>query len=55
MNVQQREGDIFLFMINLRSCYGQSFFPFFLFFFNDGTTGNGEENCASLHVSKNRD
>ena len=44
------------FMINLRSCYGQSFFlSFFFFFFNDGTTGIGEENCASLHVSKNRD
>ena len=44
------------FMINLRSCYGQSFFLFFsIFFFNDGTTGIGEENCASLHVSKNRD
>ena len=46
------------FMINLRSCYGQSLFLFFsfLFFFNDGTTGiNIGENCASLHVSKNRD
>ena len=43
------------FMINLRSCYGQSFFFFSFFFFNDGTTGIGEENCASLHVSKNRD
>ena len=47
------------FMINLRSCYEQSFFfPFlFFFFFDDGTTGIGEdlENCASLHVSKNRD
>ena len=34
-----------------------SFFSVFLFFFffNDGTTGNGEENCLSLHVSKNRD
>ena len=43
-------------MINLRSCYGQSLFLSFLFFFfNDGTTGIGEENCASLHVSKNRD
>ena len=31
-----------------------SFFSFF-FFFNDGNTGIGEENCASLHVSKNRD
>ena len=31
------------------------FFSFFLFFFYDGTTGIGEENCASLHVSKNRD
>ena len=41
-------------MINLRSWYGQSFFLSF-FFFNDGTTGIGEENCASLHVSKNRD
>ena len=37
-------------MINLRSCYGQSFFSFlfFFFFFNDGTTGIGEENYASL-------
>ena len=45
------------FMINLRSWYGQSFFLFFsfFFFFNDGTTGIGEQNCASLHVSKNRD
>ena len=43
-------------MINLRSCYGRSFFLSFSFsFFNDGTTGIGEENCASLHVSKNRD
>ena len=44
-------------IINLRSCYGQSFLLFFsfLFFFTDGTTGVGEENCASLHVSKNRD
>ena len=43
-------------MINLRSRYGQSFsFLSFFFFFNDGTTGIGEENCASLHVSKNRD
>ena len=43
-------------MINLRSSYGQSFFSFlFFFFFNDGTTGIGEENCASLHVSKNND
>ena len=33
------------------------FFSFFLFFFffNDGTTGIGEEKCASLHVSKNGD
>ena len=33
------------------------FFLFFSFllFFNDGTTGIGEENCASLHVSKIRD
>ena len=31
------------------------FFFSFFFFFNDGTTGIGEENCASLHVSKNRD
>ena len=57
LNVQQREGDIF---------HDQSsfvlwtvvflFFSFlFFFFFNDGTTGIGEENCASLHVSKNRD
>ena len=29
------------------------FFSFL--FFNDGTTGIGEENFASLHVSKNRD
>ena len=43
------------FMINLRSCYGRSSFLFFSFFLNDGTTGIGEENCASLHVSKNRD
>ena len=29
---------------------------FFLFlFFHNGTTGIGDENCASLHVSKNRD
>ena len=31
------------------------FFSFSFFFFNDGTKGIGEENCASLHVSKNRD
>ena len=42
-------------MINHRSCDGQSFFLFFLFLFYDGTTGIGEENCASLHVWKNRD
>ena len=41
-------------MINLRSCYGQSFFSF-SFFFHNGTTGIGDENCASLHVVKNRD
>ena len=45
------------FIVNLRSCYWQSYFlsfSFLFFFFNDGTTGIGEENCASLHVSKNR-
>ena len=31
------------------------FFFFFPFFFHPGTTGIGDENCASLHVSKNRD
>ena len=36
------------------SCYGQSFFHSF-FFFNDGTTGIGEEKCASFDVSKNCD
>ena len=43
------------FMIKLRSWYGQSFFLSFSFFFNVGTTGIGEENCASLQVSKNCD
>ena len=31
------------------------FFLFVFFFLNDGTAGIGKENCASLHVSKNRD
>ena len=54
LNVQQREGDIF----HDQSSFvlWRVFFSFlFFFFFNDGTTGIGEENCASLHVSKNRD
>ena len=53
LNVQQREGDIFHDQSSfvLRAI----FFFFSLFFFNDGTTGIGEENCASRHVSKNRD
>ena len=43
-------------MINLRAMDSLFFFSFlFFFFFNDGTTGIGEENCASLHVSKIRD
>ena len=53
LNVQWREGNIFHDQSSL--CYGQSFFLFFSFFFSNGTTGIGEENCASLHVSKNRD
>ena len=32
-----------------------AFFTFLFFFLNDGTTGIGEENCASFDVSKNRD
>ena len=49
----RRESDICHDQSSLIICYGQSFFLFS--FFKDGTKGIGEKNCASLHVSKNRD
>ena len=55
LNVQQKEGDIFHDQSSFVLWTVFFSFLFFLFFFNGGTTGIGEENCASLHVSKNRD
>ena len=54
LNVQQKEDDIFHDQSSF-VLWTVFFLSFSFSFFNDGTTGIGEENCASLHVSKNRD
>ena len=54
LNIQEREGDIFHDQSSFVLWTVFFFFSFFLFF-HPGTTGIGDENCASLHVSKNRD
>ena len=47
-----RERTLYLSWSIIVRAMARSFLIFFLlFFFNDGTTGFGKENCASLHVT----
>ena len=51
--ISSREKAIFVIINRVVRAVDSLFF--FSFFFNDGTAGIGKKNCASFHVSKNRD